>query len=148
LPFISFPSHGGLGGGSDDLRDCNLDKVRLYVLTARLGPQRSQPRLYLLPYWEHLSLPRVLLSPSDSDLWPSLPQGLCSLVSPCPSYPPNFETKREGLLESGKLAGGRLPQKTPEPQLYGLLLYHPSLPRRDSIPSQYLHVSGLWQLCP
>lgn len=58
LPSIPFPSHGGLGGASDDLRSGCADRAKSYILAARQGLQR---RLYE-PLQKYLFLLRAMLS--------------------------------------------------------------------------------------
>lgn len=119
-PFIPLPSHGGgWGGGSDSLRGCCLDRVRLHFLNAEA---RSVEKTSLVC--------APCLTGSTSPCGAGAPaSGLLLILSPlCPNGDPlmrllfsSFETNREGLLENGRLAGGRSPRKVPEPQLGGLL---------------------------
>lgn len=49
LPFIPFPSCGGLGGASDDLRSCCADRAKSHVLASRWGLQRRLTS-FMSPY--------------------------------------------------------------------------------------------------
>lgn len=49
LPFIPFPSHGGLGGASDDLRSGCADRAKSCVLASRQGLQRRLTS-FMSPY--------------------------------------------------------------------------------------------------
>lgn len=150
-PFIPFSSPGGLGGGSDNLKGSYLDSVGLHFLNAeaRSLEKTSPVCVPCLPG----NTSSCGAGPPTSKLPPSLsplcPGDSAPMKTPSPGYFSSFETNREGVLESGRLAGGRSSQKVSEPQLCGLLpLPSPALPRRDNVLLQYSHVSGLWQLCP
>lgn len=62
LPFIPFPSHGGLGGASDDLRRGYADRAKSCILEARQGLQRRLTSSVSPTLQEHLFLLRAMLN--------------------------------------------------------------------------------------